>query len=80
MMNEWGDAKRRWFPDFIMSDGTYVEIKGYLSAQNSAKFSSFPEKIEVLTYKELRPVFNYVEGKYGKDFIRLYEQKIRKGA
>jgi hypothetical protein len=30
-----------WMPDFLLADGTYIEIKGYLTPQAEAKFAFF---------------------------------------
>ena len=64
---------RRWMPDFVLPDGTFVEIKGYLTPQAEAKFAAFPHPLVILRKHDLRPMLEYVVGIYGKDFIRLYE-------
>ena len=63
----------RWIPDFRLADGTYVEIKGYLSAQALAKFEFFYRPLLVLTQAELRDIFEYVWRTYGKNLVALYE-------
>ena len=62
-----------WIPDFIMSDGTYIEIKGVITEQVNAKLNSFSEKLILLTEKDMKHIFDYVFSKYGKSFIYLYE-------
>lgn len=62
-----------WIPDFIMSDGTYIEIKGVITEQVNAKLNSFSEKLILLTEKDMKHIFDYVFSKYGKNFIYLYE-------
>lgn len=62
-----------YIPDFIMSDGYYVEIKGYETEQTFAKYQSC-NKLIILKEKDLKHVFEYVINKYGKDFIKLYEK------
>lgn len=64
----------KYLPDFIL-DGKYIEIKGYRSKQWEAKFNQFPkeETLEVLMKDEMKPYLDYVIGKYGEDFIKLYE-------
>lgn len=64
---------KKYYPDFQLSDGTYVEIKGYLSLEFEKKKESFPHKLQVLTFAEIKPILEYVKNKYGKDFIKLYE-------
>ena len=63
----------RWMPDFRLADGSYIEIKGYLTEQSRAKFEFFYRALQVFTHTELRRMFEYVHGKYGKDVLALYE-------
>lgn len=60
-------------PDFRMPDESYVEIKGWSDAKTAEKIAQFPHKLVVLKEKEIKPYISYVVGKYGRDFIRLYE-------
>lgn len=63
-----------YFPDFYLSDiDTYVEIKGYLDARALTKQEQFSKHLITLYQKDLVDVLSYVESKYGKDFIKLYE-------
>ena len=62
-----------WMPDFLLADGTYIEIKGYVTAQAQAKFEFFYRPLRVLTKAELQPMFEYVERTYGRNFVSLYE-------
>lgn len=71
---EYEGKKRNFHPDFIIHD-TYIEIKNYKSDLTDAKIKAFPHPIEVFYKDDLKHVFEYVHGKYGKDFIRLYENK-----
>jgi hypothetical protein len=64
---------RNWIPDFRLTDGTYLEIKGYTSPQTEAKFAAFPHGLIVVRRENMQFVFEYVISKYGRDFIRLYE-------
>lgn len=68
-----------YLPDFII-DGKYIEIKGYSSKQWEAKFNQFPkeETLEVIDKHTIKPYINYVEQKYGKNYITLYENSIYK--
>jgi hypothetical protein len=65
--------QRRWIPDFRLKDGTYLEIKGYVSPQAEAKFAAFPDGLIVVKRENMQFVFDYVIEKYGRDFTRLYE-------
>lgn len=67
------DKVFNYYPDFIMEDGSYVEIKGYETEKTNAKHNQFPYKLKMLKKEDLIDVFQYVENKYGKDFIKLYE-------
>lgn len=66
------NGKHKYIPDFIMEDGTYIEIKGYETEQSKIKHNQFPYKIQLLKWTELKHMIQYVEKKYGKDFIKLY--------
>ena len=65
--------KHNYYPDFILEDGTYIEIKNYKSELTESKINNFPSKIEVLYKEDLSYVFDYVINKYGKDYIQKYE-------
>lgn len=64
---------RLYYPDFKMGDGSYSEMKGRGSDQWEAKKAQFPHKLHVLFAKEMKPIFAYVIGRYGSDYIRLYD-------
>lgn len=72
----WEGKKRKYVPDFIIN-GELVEIKGYVDKHIGTKLKSVPN-LKVLFKEDLKNVFNYVEDKYGKDFIRLYEENPHK--
>lgn len=63
----------RWMPDFVLADGTFVEIKGYLTDQARAKFEYFLPPLRVFTRTELDRMFDYVYSQYGKNLLALYE-------
>ena len=65
--------QRAWIPDFRLTDGTYLEIKGYASPQAEAKFAAFPHGLIVVRRENMQFVFDYVVQTYGKTFTRLYE-------
>ena len=65
----------KYFPDFILEDGTYIEIKGYSTLQFEAKSSGFNKKLEIIDKYKIKMYLDYVLEKYGKGFISLYEKK-----
>lgn len=71
---EFDGKTRNWIPDFILADGSYVEIKGYETDQSRAKIRDFPHPISLLKEKDLTTIFQYVKAKYGADFVRLYTE------
>lgn len=66
----------KYYPDFILKDGLYVEIKNYHSELTDAKLKQFAKEIKIL-YKEdiKKEILPYVISNYGKDFVKLYELK-----
>jgi hypothetical protein len=67
---------RKYYPDFyLINDNTYIEIKNYCNAEVDAKTKQFPYKLDVLYELDLKYIFDYVHGKYGKDYIKMYEPK-----
>jgi hypothetical protein len=69
---EFDGRVQRWIPDFLLADGTYIEIKGYVTPQTLAKFEFFYRPLRVLTQADLRQMFDHVRLTYGKNFINLY--------
>lgn len=66
-------VKCHYTPDFILEDGTYIEIKGYYTELDRIKHSQFEGSLLVLQKKEMSPILDYVVSKYGRDFITLYD-------
>lgn len=64
----------KFYPDFILNDGQYVEIKGWDNGTVTAKLSQFPYKLVVLRGKEMTPYIQYAQEKYGKTLHTLYEK------
>lgn len=71
----WKDETHYYIPDFILEDGSYVEIKGYRTTQVEEKTRQFKKQLEVIDKHKIKAYIDYVECKYGKDFIRLYEKR-----
>ena len=71
-----GESKK-YYPDFLLETGEYVEVKGYYTKQFSAKVEQFPKEFSLLIYDKsgIKPYLDYVVDKYGKDYHNLYENK-----
>lgn len=66
----------KYYPDYILPDGTFVEIKGRDSYQDwLLKLNEFPKDIKLVVYNYwgMKPFLKYVISKYGKKFTNLYE-------
>jgi len=72
---EFDGRLQRWIPDFRLADGSYVEIKGYMSPQALAKFDFFYRPLLVLTHARMYDMFEYVWRTYGRNVTALYEVK-----
>lgn len=68
--------EKKYYPDFIMENNNYLEIKGYFRDTDFLKIQQFPYKLEVMDKIKMKPVLEYVKNKYGKNFIKLYENHI----
>jgi len=68
------EKTRKYIPDFVLDDGTYIEIKGFSTPQWKSKLAQFPHPITVLYEKDMKKILDYVKNKYGKNFIDLYEK------
>ena len=66
----WKNKDKNYIPDFIVND-QLIEIKGYKTEQWEAKLSANPD-VKVLYKEDLKDIFAYVIGKYGKNYIELY--------
>lgn len=62
---------KKYYPDFLVN-GVIVEIKGWKSPQWEQKIKENPD-IVVIGRDEIQPFIDYVVGKYGKNFINLYD-------
>ncbi len=70
---EFDGKSHKYYPDFRLEDGSYLEVKGWSWKKWEAKLKGFPYKLMVLYKEELKPIFDYVKTKYGNDFIKMYE-------
>jgi hypothetical protein len=66
------NENHKYYPDFIIDD-VYYEIKGYLRSNDEFKFKYFPYKLKIMLKDDMKDIFNYVNEKYGNNFIELYE-------
>lgn len=68
---------KRFYPDFLLEDGTLVEIKGFKTDEYRAKLESFPKDRKLITlYKnEMKVYLDYATAKFGKDFTNVYENR-----
>lgn len=49
--------QRKYTPDFYLPDeDLYVEIKGYVTSKDLAKWRDFPKRLRILTGKELNEI------------------------
>lgn len=65
-----------YYPDFILENNIYVEVKGYSTKQWEEKRKQFNGRLQIIGKKEIMPYINYVELKYGKNFIKLYDGMV----
>ena len=65
---------RLYFPDFIVGDEDYYEIKGHYTEMDLAKIRDFPFRLTVIDNSSIKPYLNYCISLYGKEFYRLYDR------
>lgn len=67
----------KYYPDFVLQDGTFIEIKGFYDEKSKAKIKQFPLNIKLITGDEILSYIKYVKDKYDvKKLTDLYEDKI----
>ena len=66
---------RKYIPDFVLDDGTYLEIKGYYTENVKQKLKYFPDKIIIFFEKDMEIYLTYVIEKYGKNFVDILKDK-----
>lgn len=70
---EW-DGTRKYFPDFILPDyDYYVEVKGYKTERDDAKWNQFPHKLLVVDAKDIN---NLINDTYVLPFLIEYSAPI----
>ena len=71
---EFKGKRHKYHPDFILSDGTLVEIKGYWTEVVDAKTKSVDRPILILYKEDLKPMFDWAKEHYRyKRLEDLYE-------
>ena len=66
-----------YYPDFIIYGDTYVEIKNYMDDIVMEKIIQFPYNLKyiILFWDSIKPAYDYVVDKYGKDFYSILYDK-----
>lgn len=71
---EYNGSTHKYYPDFILPDNTYIEIKGIMDDKNIHKIQSFQGKLIVLTKKDIEPIIKIIKTKYNiNDLTILYD-------
>jgi hypothetical protein len=67
----------KYYPDFLMGDGSFIEIKGYHTDQVDAKIAAVTDRtLRVLYHDDLQYAFDWVKQNYDyKHLEDLYESK-----
>lgn len=63
----------KYYPDFILEDGTLLEIKGYETDKDKEKYKAINSNLKILYRKDMNQILDYVIDKYGRNFIKLYQ-------
>lgn len=63
----------RFYPDFILEDGNYVEIKGYMNDKDPEKLKQFKHPLKLIRNTEIKPYIDYVTETYN---VKLYEMEF----
>ena len=71
---------RRYYPDFVLEDGTIIEIKGRVTQnvldKQDAMINVFHRKYKLLTKPLIQYCLDYCVEKYGKDFIQVLKNTV----
>lgn len=66
----------KYYPDFIMEDASYIEIKGWIDSKNKAKHAQFLGKLKIIDKEKIKLYVAYAIDKHGKNFIKLYDRRV----
>lgn len=72
----WYGKVHYYYPDFVMQDGTFIEIKGVKTGKDMRKINNFPHRLKVLYKKEIQPYMNYMFSRYGNDATKIYDTYV----
>lgn len=76
---QYKNKKHKYYPDFVLEDNTYIEIKGYLTEQNIEKIKQFKNNLIVINKNNIFFYINYVKIKYNINKIfMLYDDNKNK--
>jgi len=65
---QYGRKTEYYQPDFILADGTYVEVKGVKDRRSVAKMKQFPYPLKMWTKDDMAKYLQYMKMKYGPDW------------
>lgn len=65
------NVEHKFYPDFIINNNFYVEIKGIKSDINDYKKNAVPHPIRFLYREDLKNCFDYVKNTYGYNMYNL---------
>jgi len=77
---EFDGKKYHYIPDFKTKEG-YIEIKGnhllrYMQVTNTKEYAKYKcmidNKVSIISYKEIKPILEYIQSKYGKDYLQSF--------
>lgn len=67
------DNIHKYYPDFIINNEQIIEIKGFISNNWKLKeHVAISNNVKILYKNDMKIILDYVIGKYGKDFEKLY--------
>ncbi len=68
------NKNKKYYPDFIINNKYFLEIKNYKSIETDNKLNQFKYSLKTLYKKDLeKKILPYVINKYGKKYIELYK-------
>lgn len=68
----YNDSTHQYFPDFIEGN-IFIEIKGYITDTDLAKFKYFPTTLKILYGSLIDPYLKYAKSVYGYNFTTKYD-------
>lgn len=64
----WYGHTEYYQPDFVLEDGTFVEVKGIKDNRSKRKANCFHFPLKIYGYREMKPYLEYMAETYGKDW------------